>query len=186
VRNVQKHFGKAQVAIHTMDNYYLPEQHIDENGFKNFDLPTSFDKKKFCDDLWTLSQGRDLEIAKYDFTIEGGSDIISISTAPIIIVEGLFIYYYDVVMSLLDYKVMVQLSFDEAFSRRLRRDVVERNYDEEITKYRYFNHVEPAYKKYISPFKKEMDLIVDNSISLEEGQTILIRKLKKALTQQKV
>ncbi len=158
-----------------MDNYYLnsDEQIQDAEGFINFDLPTSFQREKFCRDLMLLKDGQDIEIPRYEFKIEGGSDNISIKSSEVIIVEGLFIYHYDDVIDNLDYKVMVQLPMPIAYERRLKRDITERDYTEEVTRYRYMNHVEPAYQKFIDPHMPKMDLIVDNTESLTEGEEVL-------------
>ncbi len=179
VRLIQQAYGPERVTIHTMDNYYKSsdDQCLDEKGIKNFDLPDSFVKSKFCDDLKKLAAGEDILIRTYDYTIEGSSDEVVIKSAPVVIVEGLFIYHYEEVSSLLDYKVMVDLPLDIAYERRLKRDVEERNYTEEETHYRYMGHVEPAYIKYISPHKTSMDLLVDNRESLDEGLRVIRDKI---------
>jgi len=171
VSQLQSYYGKEVVALHTMDNYYKAskDQNVDEEGYKNFDLPESFEKASFCTDLQTLINGQEITIKRYDYTIEGGAEDQIIKSAPVILVEGLFIYHYDAIKLFLDYKVMVDITLEEAYKRRLKRDVEERNYSEEVTHYRYMNHVEPAYQKYIDPHKKDMDLIVNNTDSLEEG-----------------
>jgi len=166
-----------------MDNYYLDsdDQYVDDQGYKNFDLPTSFKKEKFCEDLHLLRSGKDITIPRYEFTIEGGSEQIEIRSAQVILVEGLFIYHYERVMSYLDYKVMVRLPMEIAYARRLKRDMSERAYTEDITKYRYFNHVEPAYQQFIDPYIAKMDLLVDNSIDLSAGEATLKEVISEVL-----
>ncbi len=166
-----------------MDNYYLDSDHqyVDDQGYKNFDLPTSFQKQKFCSDLDLLVTGTDIEIPIYDFKSESGVGHIHIKSNKVILVEGLFIYHYDKIMSHLDYKVMVQLPLELAYARRLKRDMAERDYTEEITKYRYFNHVEPAYKKFIDPHVTKMDLLVDNTIDLSNGEALLKERIQQVL-----
>jgi len=179
VRLIQQAYGAAKITIHTMDNYYKSsdDQCLDEKGIKNFDLPESFVKSKFCDDLKTLAAGEDIRIPTYDYTIEGSAEEIVVKSAPVIIVEGLFIYHYEEVSSLLDYKVMVDVPLDIAYQRRLKRDVEERNYTEQETHYRYMGHVEPAYIKFISPHKTSMDLLVDNRESLVAGLRAIREKI---------
>lgn len=166
-----------------MDNYYLDSDHqyVDDQGYKNFDLPTSFQKQKFCSDLDLLRSGSDIKIPTYDFKTESGKDHIHIKSNKVILVEGLFIYHYEVIMTHLDYKVMVQLPLELAYARRLKRDMAERDYTEEVTKYRYFNHVEPAYLKFIDPYIAKMDLLVDNTEDLSQGETLLKERIKNVL-----
>ena len=44
------------ISVISQDNYYKKRdsQLIDLNGFHNFDLPESIDKKKFYDDIFKL------------------------------------------------------------------------------------------------------------------------------------
>lgn len=185
VRRVMEHFGSEKVSLHTMDNYYLPsnQQTKDDKEVINFDLPSSFDRAKFCGDLQLLKDGNDVELREYIFTTENSSDhIIVIPSAPIILVEGLFIYYYEELQALLDYRVMMNVSYDECYSRRLNRDLKERNYTEEETNYRYNAHVEPAYNQYIAPYVNACDILIDNEHSFADGHTKLISDLEDKLS----
>ena len=179
VRHILQHYGSEEVSVHTMDNYYKSseEQCLDGKGIKNFDRPESFEKELFCADLLQLIEGEDIEIQIYDYTIEGSAEKEIIKSAPIIIVEGLFIYHYEEVQALLDYKVMVDLPLEIAYKRRLKRDVEERNYTEEETEYRYMGHVEPAYLTFIEPHKENMDLLVDNRENLNQGLQVIYKKI---------
>ena len=76
---------------------------------------------------------------------------------------------------------MMEVSYDKCYNRRLNRDLKERNYSEDQTHYRYNAHVEPAYKLYIEPYKKQCDLEIDNEQSLESGLENLIGEVKKAV-----
>lgn len=171
VRNVRRHFGSDLVSIHTLDNYYRKrtDQKIDEKGYANFDLPESFYEDQFAQDLKTLLRGEHLLLRQYHYNCEHSSDTIEIRSTPIIFVEGLFIYHFEEVQCLLNYRIMIALSQKLCYSRRLRRDIEERNYEEEEIRHRYFQHVEPAFHSFIKPYEKSMDLIVDNTMSLEEG-----------------
>ncbi len=163
-----------------MDNYYKARSHqlTDSKGFKNFDLPGSFHEDRFCDDLKTLISGQNIRLQQYEFNNEGNTEYLQIKTAPVIIVEGLFIYFYTSIKSLLHYKVMVMLPFKDAYDRRLKRDQNERNYKVEEISHRYNNHVEPAYLKFIEPYIPDMDLLVDNQLSLKEGELVLKKRIE--------
>ena len=187
VKKLQEKYGDKYICVHTMDNYYKPshDQEVDEEGYKNFDLPSSFEQDKFIEDLKSLKDNRSIEVPLYDYTVEGCIGFKLISSAPIIIVEGLFIYHYEAIRKDIDLKVIVDLSLDEAFKRRLKRDVEERDYAEEVTQYRYANHVEPAYQAYIAPYLTYMDKYIDNKTSLDAGfndlSSIIEQKLELSL-----
>jgi uridine kinase len=184
VRRIMEYFGSDMVCLHTMDNYYLPseQQVADEKEFLNFDLPTSFDRDKFHSDLEALRRGEQVQLAEYEFTNENPSNnVFTLYSAPIILVEGLFVYHYKEINKLLDFKVMIQVTYDKCYNRRLNRDLKERNYSEDQTNYRYNAHVEPAYKSYIEPYVDECDLKIDNEQNLEAGLQILVSRIKNAI-----
>lgn len=183
VKKLQEKYGEEYICVHTMDNYYKPsqEQVVDEEGYKNFDLPSSFEQDKFIEDLKSLKENRSIKVPLYDYTVEGCIGYKLINSAPIIIVEGLFIYHYEPIRKDIDLKVIVDLSLDNAYKRRLKRDVEERDYAEEVTRYRYTNHVEPAYQTYIAPYLTFMDKIIDNTTSLDEGFEALSSTIERKL-----
>ena len=184
VSRIMEYFGSDMVCLHTMDNYYLPseEQIVDEKQFLNFDLPTSFDRSKFYTDLELLINGEQVELAEYEFTNENPSNnVITLYSAPIILVEGLFVYHYEEINALLDFKVMMEVSYDQCYNRRLNRDLKERNYSADQTHYRYNAHVEPAYKLYIEPYKVKCNLQIDNDKSLDSGLATIIKEIKKTI-----
>ena len=166
-----------------MDNYYKlrTEQVIDHKGYKNFDLPGSFENELFVSHLNQLLAYEEVKIPLYNFNCDHSDNIITIQPAPIIIIEGLFIYHIDTIKSLLNYKVMVRLSYEEAFRRRLKRDQEERNYRIEEITHRYNHHAEPAYLEFIKPYMEEMDLVVDESQGYETCTSILYEHINSVL-----
>lgn len=170
-----------------MDNYYKKrtEQFVDNKGYKNFDLPTSFEIERFITDLERLIENKSIHIPLYDFNNDHSDARIEIIPKPIIVVDGLFIYYFEKVKRLLDYKVMVLLSFEESFKRRLKRDQEERNYKVEEINHRYINHAEPAYQQFIQPFSTEMDLLINNDQHIKSSKRILFEKIESILNNSK-
>ena len=171
VRKILDYYGSDHVCLHTMDNYYLPrdQQLVDDQEYLNFDLPTSFYRERFHRDLLLLQAGKVVEIEEYVFNNETEVSKMLIHSAPIILVEGLFIYHYDEIRQLMDYKIMMDVTKDTCYKRRLRRDTSERNYSETEISYRYNSHVEPSYITYIKPYLEEVDLHLSNEKSMDEG-----------------
>ena len=179
VRRLLEDLGPETITLHTMDNYYLPreEQLHDEHNYINFDLPSSFYRHEYHRDLIQLINGQQVLLNEYHFNNKTSEKVIVTSSAPIILVEGLFVFHYEEIKALMNLKILVDISFDEAYSRRLKRDQRERNYSEEEIKYRYLNHVEPSFQNFIQPHISEMNMIVDNQINMEPD----LKKLKKML-----
>ena len=162
VKDSLAYFGDHLVTLHTMDDYYRDrsEHKMDEEGYLNFDLPSALNRGTFHYNLKTLISGYDLEIMEYIFNNESVARKKTIKSTPVILVEGLFVFYYEEVRKLLDKRVLVDLGFKRAYKRRLTRDITERNSTEEEVIYRYHNHVEPAYRQYIAPYIPQMDLVI--------------------------
>ena len=164
VKTIAGEFGDDRVTLHTMDNYYRPrhEQTRDDDGYINFDIPTAFYREKFYQDLLNLKAGKTISVTEYSYNNEKEETLLEIHPAPIILVEGLFIYYYDEIRSEIDLKVLLKTDLKEAFHRRLKRDTVERNYHLTEITHRYHRHAEPAYREYIEPYEMQMDLVLYN------------------------
>jgi len=174
VRKLQEVYGKEKISLHTMDNYYRPrdEQVQDEASYLNFDLPSSFYREKFHDDLVKLKNGEGLSLPEYAFNQEAVS-FLEIAAAPIILVEGLFVYHYDEIRELMDYQVVMDVLFEECFRRRLKRDQEERNYEVAEIEHRYLRHAEPAYQTYIHPYIAGADLLINNEKNIDDGVAML-------------
>lgn len=184
VKNLLDHFGPEMITLHTMDNYYRPrhEQHTDDHNYKNFDLPTSFYREQFYQGLLDLSAGRSTRIEEYAFNNDVEPHIIIIPAAPIILVEGLFVFHYEEICRAMDLRVLVDVSRDTCFDRRLIRDTQERGYTAEEVTYRYEHHVEPSYQSYIEPYREIMDVIIDNEVDMEEEKKQLITRINSAIS----
>ena len=96
IRDIKEHFSDSEICFLSQDDYYKPRdlQHEDENGIKNFDLPESIEMDEFYFDLVKLTNGMDVEREEYMFNnAEKTPEVIHLKPAPIIIVEGLFVFY---------------------------------------------------------------------------------------------
>ena len=171
----------GQISVLSMDNYYLDigQQPRDENGIENFDLPESLDKNRLITDLQRLKHGENISIKEYTFNnLEKVPSTINIQATPIIIVEGIFTFYFDEINHLLDLKIFIDAPTYLMLSRRIDRDANERGYDLKDVIYRFENHVMPSMKKYISPLKNNSDLIIPNHTHFEKAIHVITGYLK--------
>ena len=67
--------------------------------------------------------------------------------------------------------------------RRIKRDTKIRGYDKYDVLYKYENHVIPAYHKYILPYKKDVDLVIDNNKKDLSGAISALNYIKKEYDQ---
>jgi len=177
IKKLMEAFTKEQVCVISQDDYYRPieEQFIDSQGIENFDLPTSIDEIAFVNDVKKLMNGEIVTKAEYCFNNDKSTaKTLTFTPAPVIIVEGLFIFYYKKMMELLDLKVFIDAKENLKVIRRIKRDRVERNYPLDDVLYRYEYHVLPAFEKYIKPYRDDCDLIINNNDNFDRGLEVMM------------
>ena len=129
LRDLQDLLPSGSVSIVSQDNYYKPihEQERDDNGEVNFDLPTSIRRERFHEDLVSLKEGRSIKKTEYTFNNKDSeAKEIVVESAPIIIIEGLFIFYFEEIREMLDLRVFLDAHEDIKLKRRIKRDAEER------------------------------------------------------------
>ncbi len=184
LRELLSHFSPRQVALVSQDNYYEPKerQQADANGVLNFDLPTSINRAHFAQDMEKLARGESLELLEYNFNNPAWEpEKVTVNPAPIIIMEGLFVFHYDEIRTRLNYKVYVDAHHEQRLKRRIERDEKERGYPEHEVRYQWLNHVRPAEELYLDPYIPQCDLVVDNNTHFKEGLNSLVMKIKSHL-----
>jgi uridine kinase len=180
-----KHFSTSEVSLVSQDDYYFPVppgMSAEENKLFNFDLPDTIDHQHFEDDINSLLAGRSITKKEYTFNNPGlVPKILEIKSAPIIIVEGLFILHFKKLSALLDMKIFIDADDDIALQRRLKRDLIERGYSHDDVMYKWVNHVVPAYKEYLLPYKDECDQIITNNTHVADDIVCVTEAISKNL-----
>ena len=98
LQGLSSRFKADEICLISQDNYYRPreQQPVDENGVKNFDLPVSIDHEAFQHDLLLLQAGQHVIRKEYTFNNPATAPkLLEFKTAPIIVVEGLFVQYFE-------------------------------------------------------------------------------------------
>jgi uridine kinase len=174
-------FGAHEICLISQDNYYKPreQQPIDENGIKNFDLPVSIDHEAFRHDLLILKSGQNVIKQEYTFNNPlAETRMLEFKSAPIIVVEGLFVQYFEEISHELDLRIFIEAKDHVKLGRRIKRDQVERGYDIDDVLYRYQYHVMPVYERLIEPLKHHADLVIPNNSKFERALDVLVAFLK--------
>ena len=184
LKQIRQKFSETELCIISQDDYYRPreEQITDSEGVQNFDLPKSIDKKVFAQDIQKLMRFESVEKLEYTFNNEKASPkILTFCPAPIIIVEGIFIFHFKKISSLLDLKIYLNAKENLKVIRRIKRDQIERNYPIEDVLYRYQNHVLPTFEKYIEPYREQADIVINNNQDFRRGCEVLEGFMKNLL-----
>lgn len=171
----------GQASVLTQDNYYYPieEQPRDAQGHPNFDLPESLHLTRFHQDLLLLSEGKTIVQKEYTFN---NPDLvpkdISITPAPLLIVEGLYIFHLPETERLFDLKIFMDTDEEVKLQRRLLRDLKERGYDASNVHYTHVHHVRPSFEKYIQHNIKKADIVIPNHHNFQKGLSLVETFLK--------
>ena len=172
INTISQHYSTDKVCIVSQDEYYKPieQQEKDANGIENFDVAKSINKKLLLRDLKKLLNNEEVVKEEYLFNnAEKKPNLIVFKPAPIIIVEGLFIMHFKKIRDLMDIKIYVHASDHLNIIRRIKRDQIERGYPIDDVLYRYENHVMPGFRKYIKPYKDEVDIVINNNKGFEKS-----------------
>ncbi|WP_442796003.1 uridine kinase family protein [Pelobium manganitolerans] len=160
------HFTPAEVCLVSQDDYYIPQGPMtpEENRLHNFDLPTCFEVEQFEQDVFDLLSYKTVRKQEYTFNNpKAQAKLLTIQPAPILILEGLFIYHFKKINEIFDYRIFIDATAEIALERRLKRDLVERGYSHEDVMYKWENHVMPAFNQFLMPHRKQCDVIIDNN-----------------------
>jgi uridine kinase len=177
---ILKNSFEDKVAIIKHDYYYYDRSHFDVEDSKiNFDHPDSFETELLIAHLKNLKNGNTVERPVYSYkTNERLSEKKTINSAPIIIVEGILIFHYELLKDLFDLKIYVDTDADIRLLRRITRDINKRGRTFESVKKQYLRTVKPMHQKYVEPTKYKADIIIPNGGLNEIANDLIIKKIK--------
>lgn len=176
LKAIRNQFSEKEVCIISQDDYYFPRhaQEIDPNGVFNFDKPESIDLEEFFGDLIKLKNNQSVTRQEYTFNNEkANAGIHHFYPAPVIIVEGIFVFHHFPIRNLLDLKIFLHAKENLKVIRRIKRDQTERNYPLEDVLYRYEHHVLPTFEKYILPYQEMADIVINNNVNFQNGVKVI-------------
>ena len=110
LRKLIDSFHPSHICLVSEDNYYKDRntQEVDANGVINFDLPSSIDEHAYAQDILRLRNGE--KVCRKEYTFNNPNVVpkdLEFVPAPIIVVEGIFVFYFEEVARLLDLKVYI-------------------------------------------------------------------------------
>ena len=164
------------VTVLTTDNYfndiselikkYGTFDNLRDNGY-DVDSPQSFQLDVLKEDLYNLSQGKDIYAPEY--LINGtGISIPKAKLVPsnkIIIIEGMA-SMYEGIKDIFDVKVYVETDIEIRKERFLHRAFTERNQDFENAK-KHWDYILGAGEKYVFPARQFADIILNGTTDIE-------------------
>lgn len=152
--------------ISALINKFGTFDNLRDNGY-DVDAPTSFQLDILRSDLEDLSDGLDIKAPMY---LPNGTGVsmpkaIDVPSQKIIVVEGIATMY-EAVKDVFDIKIYVETENELRKSRFMNRAVEERNQCLENAE-KHWNYIAQAGEKYVKPFRKEADLVINGNSDLK-------------------
>jgi uridine kinase len=163
-----------------LDAYYIDLAHLplEQRAQSNFDVPTALDHDLFLAHLTALAAGREIARPIYDFATHSRTAATElVAPARFIIVEGLFVLYWEDVRQLFGTKVFVDLDDRTCLDRRILRDVKERGRTPESVLWQFGDTVRPMCDKYIRPTHQFADVVVRGDDALDHSVSAVMAHL---------
>lgn len=162
VLSTDNYFNDISLLI----NKYGTFDNLRDNGY-DVDAPTSFQLDILRSDLEDLADGLDIKAPMY---LPNGTGVsmpraIDVRSQKIIVVEGIATMY-EGVKDVFDIKIYVETENELRKSRFMNRAVEERNQSEENAQ-KHWNYIAEAGEKYVKPFRREADLVINGNSDLK-------------------
>ncbi|CAM4930317.1 unnamed protein product [Rotaria socialis] len=166
-----------RVTVIAMENFYRPktaeQRDMALRGNYNLDHPSAFNEQLLYKTLKDLLDGQTVKIARYDpgkyEHTEGAFD--TIKPVPVILIEGILVFYFPEIRALFDMKLFVDTDADTRLARRVLRDMNQHGRNLEYILNGYINHVKPSFEDFCLPTKKYADVIIprgaDNLVAVD-------------------
>jgi uridine kinase len=179
--------GALSATLLQLDSYYHDLSRIapDARARVNFDKPDALDHDLFHEQLTSLSMGHAIEKPIYDFATHsrtGETELVR--PAEFIVIEGLFILWWQDIRSLLDTRIYVDLEDKLCLERRISRDTVERGRTPESVRLQYIETVRPMALQYVLPSRQFAHVVVPGDIPKGRALTrVLVQMQRQAESQ---
>ncbi|GCC35052.1 uridine-cytidine kinase 2 isoform X1 [Chiloscyllium punctatum] len=156
---------KRQVVIVSQDSFYqvltAEQKGKAMKGQFNFDHPDAFDNELILNTLRDIVEGKTVEIPVYDFVSHSRkSETVTVYPADVVLFEGILAFYMQEIRDMFQMKLFVDTDADTRLSRRVLRDISERQRDLEQILTQYITFVKPAFEEFCLPTKKYADVII--------------------------
>lgn len=185
-RHLRTTVPEKRVVLLHMDAYYrdLSAVHPSERENRNFDTPEAIDHELFHRQIATLSTGRAISGPVYDFSTHTRSNhSVQVTPEDVVIVEGLFVLFWEEVRRLLHTKVFIDLPAETSLARRLERDVKERGRTRESVLRQYHQTVKPMTEQSVLPTRQFADVVVNGEAPVEDSAAVVVNHLSACVPQ---
>ncbi len=153
--------GRAHVL--SLDAYYHDRSGIPEHDI-NVDVPEAIESELLIAQLRELITGNPIEQPVYDYKTHSRAPRgVRVEPTEHIIVEGLFVLYWEELRALLNLSVFIDTDHDTCLARRIHRDTRERGRTRESVIQTYEEKVRPMYDAHVHPTRGYAGLLLNGN-----------------------
>jgi uridine kinase len=156
-------FPYYKVCIIHMSDYYkiLTEEESKNKENYNFDKPNAIDFDLLISNIEMLINNKPVQLPKYDMVkYQREYEKEERKECQVIILEGIFSFYLDKIMNLMDLKIFIDVDKDIQLSRIIYKDLFDKNRELHSIIEKYHRYIKPGYNEYILPKIKLADIIL--------------------------
>jgi uridine kinase len=166
-RELLARISPARALILLQDSYYIDRSNeFKGDGSINFDHPDSIDWDLMAEHIKLLKSGETIALPIYDFaTHSRRKEVTLVEAKPIIIVDGILIFYPDQIRELFDMSIYIDTPDTLCYERRLYRDTHERGRTAEGVRIQYETTVRPMRDQFVEPTKVLADQVISGQVN---------------------
>jgi uridine kinase len=164
----------------SQDDFYLDRSYLSpaRRARLNFDHPRAVDWMRLELVLSAFTQGQRAAVPRYDFATHGRlREEGNLTPAPILIVEGLWLFRRPQLRRMFSLKVFIRSSPEICTQRRLKRDTAERGRSRSQVMDQLYRHTLPMAERFVAPQEKWADSVLTAPVS-EEDILLVVKKIR--------
>ena len=188
VSKLYNHYGKNESVIIGQDSYYKDKNFLSyKQRIKfNYDHPDAIDIELLYDNLISLIKGEIIKKPNYDYkTHSRDINFESINPKKLIFVEGTLVFHFKQLTDLMLLKIFIHSSEKIRFSRRIERDINERERSSASIHKQYVDTVYPMHQKFVEPSKSIADINISGQNKTEKSVQKIITSIDSLLLKRK-
>jgi uridine kinase len=154
-------------VVLALDAYYRDQRHETEDTI-DVDIPDAIEAELALAHVQRLAAGEEIAQPVYDFATHARTEASRVvRPARVILVEGLFAFYWRELRELMDRRIFVALDHEQCLRRRSERDQLERGRTVAEVTSTYERKVRPMFERYVAPTRAHAHVVLDGSRSVD-------------------
>lgn len=177
---IEREMGVGQVIVLSADSYYRDLSLLapEARETRDFDHPDAIGWELFLSHIVQLRDGQPVEVPVYNFiTHTRQKETVTIRPAPVVLVDGILIYWPLDLRAIFNLRIFVDVPLDECLARRILRDMEERGRGVRSVIDQWRKTVRPGYDHFVLPTKQFAHLVVPQGGDNNEAVEVITHRI---------